>query len=219
MTGVAELERGYRRWLRLYPKAFRREHEAEILGVLLAGARAGQRRPDAMECLDLTSSALRMHLRATVPRSELNAIRLMYAGGMLELAAAVVTLVTIGDVRSAIVARNPGYTAAQWHAEVAGSLEPVIVGGAAAAGLCLWMAWATGRGHRWAKMLFVLFVALNVFSLFRGLSQGSAIYAQSDLAVGVALCLVQLAAVALIARSELRQLAARRAGVNGTGGG
>jgi hypothetical protein len=40
----ADLERAYRRWLRWYPRSFRREHEAEMLGVLLA-AGAGQRRP------------------------------------------------------------------------------------------------------------------------------------------------------------------------------
>lgn len=39
MTDAADLERGYRRWLRWYPKSFRREHEAEILAVLMAGAR------------------------------------------------------------------------------------------------------------------------------------------------------------------------------------
>jgi len=48
----AELERGYRRWLRWYPKSFRREHGAEILGVLMAGAREGQRQPELMECLE-----------------------------------------------------------------------------------------------------------------------------------------------------------------------
>lgn len=36
MTGAADLERGYRRWLRWYPKEFRREHEEEILAVLMA---------------------------------------------------------------------------------------------------------------------------------------------------------------------------------------
>jgi len=41
MTEAADLERGYRRWLRWYPQAFRREHEAEMLGVLLALARGG----------------------------------------------------------------------------------------------------------------------------------------------------------------------------------
>ena len=32
MSDAVDLERGYRRWLRWYPRRFRREHEAEILG-------------------------------------------------------------------------------------------------------------------------------------------------------------------------------------------
>ncbi len=51
MTAVESLERHYRRWLRWYPGAFRREYEEEILGVLLAGAREGKRRPGMTECV------------------------------------------------------------------------------------------------------------------------------------------------------------------------
>ena len=43
MTNTADLEHGYRRWLRWYPKSFRREHEAEILAVLLAVLAAANR--------------------------------------------------------------------------------------------------------------------------------------------------------------------------------
>jgi hypothetical protein len=37
MTDSAHLERRYRRLLAFYPKAFRREHEQEIVSVLMAG--------------------------------------------------------------------------------------------------------------------------------------------------------------------------------------
>ncbi len=37
MTDSTALERHYRRLLALYPKAFRREHEQEMLSVLIAG--------------------------------------------------------------------------------------------------------------------------------------------------------------------------------------
>ena len=36
MQETTGLERRYRRWLRCYPRSFRREHEAEILAVLQA---------------------------------------------------------------------------------------------------------------------------------------------------------------------------------------
>jgi len=201
VTDTADLERGYRRWLRWYPKSFRREHEAEILAVLLAGARAGQRQPAPMECLDLLRSALWMRLRPSVPRSNrpvFAAIKLMYLGAVVELATAVTILVTIGDVRSNVVKRNPGLTEGEWHAIVAGQLEPVAVAAGIAVGFWLWMAWSIGRGHRWAWIVFALFFGLNTYGLLDGLAGGSAVYARPDLAIGSVLWLVELAAVALI---------------------
>ena len=49
MTESAGLERGYRRLLACYPRAYRREHADEILAVLMAGAGEEQRRPRLAE--------------------------------------------------------------------------------------------------------------------------------------------------------------------------
>ncbi len=57
------LERGYRWLLAWYPRAYRREHEEEILAVLMAGARQGQRRPGMGESANLIMSALRVRFR------------------------------------------------------------------------------------------------------------------------------------------------------------
>jgi hypothetical protein len=51
------LVRDYRRLLRLFPSAYRREHEAEMLGHLLDGARPGQSRPTGPERRDLLRAA------------------------------------------------------------------------------------------------------------------------------------------------------------------
>jgi len=63
MSGPPALERGYRRLLAWYPRAFRREHEEEMLAVLLAGARPGQRRPRLAEAVNLILSGLGVRLR------------------------------------------------------------------------------------------------------------------------------------------------------------
>jgi hypothetical protein len=205
MTDAANLERGYRRWLRWYPGSFRREHESEILGVLMAGAREGQRRPEPMECLDLVGSALCMRLRPRVPRSDrsaFNAIKLMYAGAVVELSVAITVLATIGDVRSNVVKVNPGLTEGEWHAVVTGQLEPTAVAACISVGFWLLMAWSIGRGHRWARVAFAIFFGLNTFSLLHGLAGGSAEYARPDLAVAIVLWLVELAAAALILHME-----------------
>jgi hypothetical protein len=215
MTTDADLERSYRRWLKWYPAAFRREHEEEILGVLLAGARDGQRRLGLMECLDLASNGLRMRLRPTLPQSHRSArlaVQLMYAGAVLELGAAITVLATLGDVRSSVFARNPGYTEAQWGAEVASQFEPLVAAAGIAAVFGLWMAWASGRGHRWAKIVFAMFFGLNALCLVDGLGQGSAQYAQADVAIGITLCLVQFVAVVLVFPKDLRTISVVRTG-------
>ena len=63
MSGPGRLEGGYRRLLALYPAEHRRAHEAEMLGVLMTGARAGQRHPGVAESADLIWGALRIGLR------------------------------------------------------------------------------------------------------------------------------------------------------------
>lgn len=206
MTDSAELERGYRRWLRWYPKAFRREHESEILAVLMAGARADQRRPEPVECLDLIRGALRMHLRRRVSRSDrsaLTAVMLMYVGAVVELAVAIVILATVADLKANVLMTSPGLTYGEWHAVVIGQLAPLEVGAILSVGFWLWMAWSIGRGHRWAKIAFALFFALNISSLLNGLVHGSAVYARPDLAVAIVLCLVELASVIVIFRVKI----------------
>jgi hypothetical protein len=214
MTDAAVLERGYRRWLRWYPKTFRREHEAEILAVLMAGAREGQRRPEPMECLDLICSALSMHLRPRLPqldRSALNAVKLMYVGALVELAAAIIILATMADVKSNVVMSSPGLTEGEWRAIVVGQIAPNEVGAILAVGFWLWMGWSIGRGHRWARIVFALFLALNMYGLLNGLVHGSALYAQPDLAIGIVLCLVELVSIVVLFRANI---APSRSGAN-----
>ena len=62
MSESAALEGRYRRLLAWYPPSFRREQQDEMLAVLMAGARPGQRRPDLLETADLLRSALGMRL-------------------------------------------------------------------------------------------------------------------------------------------------------------
>lgn len=57
------LEAAYRRLLHWYPPAYRDRHEDEMLGILMAMSRPGQRRPGARESLDLLWAALRIRVR------------------------------------------------------------------------------------------------------------------------------------------------------------
>jgi hypothetical protein len=102
MTEQTELERRYRRLLASYPRAFRDEHEQEILAVLMACASEGQRRPGVVESADLIRSGLWMRLGPRLPSSAPTvraAVRLMYAGAavcLVNLGISVVSLALNG---------------------------------------------------------------------------------------------------------------------------
>lgn len=201
MTETEALERAYRRVLAFYPRAFRREHEEEMLAVLLDGAADGQRRPGLVESVDLIRGATYARLRLGAPRSARTvfvAVRLMYVGAALELIALATVLLTLGSLKATILQRDPNFTEAQWHAVVAAHIVPIAVGAPIAAGLSLWLAWANCRGHHWARIVFAALFAVNILSLLRGLAQHSATYSPAGVVAGGALCLVQLAAVVLI---------------------
>jgi hypothetical protein len=213
VSQAVTLEQSYQRWLRCYPKAFRQEHGAEILAVLMDSADASERPPTLVDRLDLLRSALWLRLRPRIPRSDRSmcaAIKLMWIGAIVELAVAITVFGTTGDVRSSIISRNPGLTQAQWHAEVTGQLDHLIVAASIAVGFWLLMALANGRRQRWARVAFALFFGLNTYSLLTGLAAGSATYARADLVAGTVLWLVELTALVLIFDKELRRLAVLR---------
>ena len=60
---AAALERRYSRLLRCYPPAHRQVHREEMLGVLLATARPGQRAPGARQTVNLVACGLAIRAR------------------------------------------------------------------------------------------------------------------------------------------------------------
>jgi hypothetical protein len=98
MTDQEHLERAYRRLLAWYPRAFRDENGPEILAVLMAGARDGQRRPGLAASADLIRGGLWLRLVPAVPRSARTvraAVWLMCAGAVIPAASLILSLVTL----------------------------------------------------------------------------------------------------------------------------
>jgi hypothetical protein len=197
---VSDLEHQYRRLLACYPRSFRRENEEEILGVLLSTAAEGQRRVGLAEAGDLIQGAFRarLRLREGCPPTARAAIRLMCAAALLELGYLVTVMVTEGSVRSAILARDPGLTAAQWHLIVVTHLLPDEIGAPVGVALWLWLAWAHGQGRYWARVVFSVIFVLSTFGLLAALAEDAVVYATADLAAGVALWMVEAAVLLLI---------------------
>jgi hypothetical protein len=205
VTDVGGLERSYRRWLRWYPRSFRTEYEAEILALLMEGARNGQCRSSPRECLNLVYSAVCVRLRPRVARSSrpvFVAIKAIWVGAAVELVTVVTLLTTMGAVRAKSLSQDPGLTARQWHAVVAGRIAPNVIGGLVAIGFWLCMVWSVGRGHRWPRVALPIFFFINLFGLLLGVLHGAAATSRPDLAAAFVLCVVELVAVVLVLRAK-----------------
>jgi hypothetical protein len=108
MNDSGDLERRYRRLVAWYPRAFRREHEQELIAVLMDASGAGQQRPGVRDSADLIKCAVWMRVRPGAPRSAgtvFVAVRLMYVSAALELLALVTVLRTLPSLKSAILRR------------------------------------------------------------------------------------------------------------------
>ena len=193
-TDSASLERGYRRLLAFYPRAFRRENEEEILAVLMACAQDGQTRPTLEAAADLVKGAARMRLRprAGQPRTVFAAVRLMWAGAAAELAALITIIVSAASVRSAVMHTHPAATpGAITHVVVAEVAVPIVIG------VWLFLAWAMSRGRDAARFAFTAFFLLITMNMIITQAQGAAVYAPADLIAGAVVWFIALAAVVL----------------------
>jgi hypothetical protein len=182
------------------------------MSVLAAGAEDGRWRPGLRASADLICSALWMRLRPGVSRRSptvFAAVRLMYIGAVVELVTLITVVATQGSVRAAIHARHPNFDATKWRLEVHTNLLPVQRSAMIAVAVWLWLAWANGRGHGWARVAFAAFFGVNALGLLRGIAQHAAAYAPADLIAGCMLCLVAAATVALTFSSQSRSHYAR----------
>jgi hypothetical protein len=158
MTDHADLERGYRRLLGSYPRAFRREKGPEILAVLMAGAPDGQRRPGPAESADLIRGGLWMRLHASVPRSARTvraAVRLIYAGAAVSVVQLIIALAfAAGDLNAYHVAMSGHHLTAAQLSHLRPFLITLVIGvpGLLAIAVWLWMARAVGQGRNWARI-------------------------------------------------------------------
>jgi len=200
MSGPARLERGYRRLLACYPRAYRRENEEEILAVLLACARDGQRRPGLAETADLIKGAVRMRLwpAPRAPRTVQAAVALMCAGVAAQLAYLIINVATAGSAGSAYARRYPPWAAAAVHHVVTVQVAKYEVGGTIGIGVCLLLAWALVRGRNLARFAVAAVFVLNFLAQLKAIGHGAAVNAQADTAAAFVVWLFILAASVLL---------------------
>jgi hypothetical protein len=168
MTDQEHLERAYRRLLACYPRAFREENGPEILAVLMACPRDGQRRPGPAQAADLIRGGLRMRLFPSVPRSAPTvraAVRLMYAGAAVSTANLIVLLAVIADIKAYHAVLGHRLTMAQVSQLNTAAITVEIVYTLVPIALWLWMARKNGQGRNWARGLSTVLFGLATLTL------------------------------------------------------
>lgn len=201
MTDRSLLERRYRRLLACYPRAFRAEHEEQMLIVLLACAGEGRRRPGLADSANLILNALRVRLRPRTSRSIPAAfwgVRIMALVAGLELAAAATVLVSREALHRALARHYPRFSPAHVASLVSTHTTSVLIGAPIAAAIWLALAVVNDRGHRWARGGAVAMLILTSLSLLVGVANHAATFASADLAAGIVLWVASLLATALI---------------------
>ena len=198
MNDTTDLERGYRRLVACYPRSFRNDNEEEILTVLLATARDGQRRPGLGESADLLKGALRMRMGLSrSPRTVLNAVRLMYLGAVAQLGVLIIVILTANGIRTAALHRYPHYSAQVLQAMNVNYIADLVAIPIAIA-LWLWMAWANGKGNDWARLVAVSLFAFDTLAMIIHLAQGSAELAPAAMIASGVVWAIGFAAITLI---------------------
>jgi hypothetical protein len=170
---TAALERRYRRLLRCYPPSHREIHREEMLGVLLASARPGQRVPDAAQAVNLVVCGLAIRARRAL--SSLADEPWQDALAVVSLVAPALMLI-IAVLDFAVAIRDVVIQAAMAHVPVWQLLSLVPVTGGPAVVMAGWLAVVllglTGRRRTAAAIASVL-VALALTVLVAGVMQVS----------------------------------------------
>src|ERR1022692_3686766 len=111
----------------------------------------------------------------------------------------IVSLATIGSLKSTILKRDPGFTTTQVHsAEVVVVAFAVIVG-LISVGLWLWMARANKAGKNWARITSSVFFGLNTLGLLAIFRQAEPVLSRL---ITLLVWLVGLAAIIMLWRKE-----------------
>jgi len=134
-----------------------------------------------------------------MPQSVANAVKLMYAGAVISAIEVIISLTTIGSLKSAIVKAYPHYSAAKVHdLEVAGIAEIVVSG---LIGIALWLVVArlNAAGRNWARIVASVLFGINTIELISLVAQPHALI---GILFAVLLWLAGLGAIVLLWRRE-----------------
>lgn len=109
--------------------------------------------------------------RPPAPPSIQTAVKLMYGGAAVSTVSLIVSLVTVGSIKTAIKKAKPSFTVTQVNQADHFIIGLAIVSGVIGIVLWLWMARANGQGRNWARILSSVLFILATLDLIGVFSQ------------------------------------------------
>lgn len=137
--------------------------------------------------------------RGPLPPSVDTASKTMVVGAIVSVLLLIVNVATISTVRTYLDNQHK-YSSSKINSLVAAGVATEIILGLIGAGLWLWMAWATRKGHSWARIVSTVFFAIGVIGAISGLAGNTT--PGWERAIGVIPALIGLVAIIFLWKKE-----------------
>ncbi|HTT53988.1 MAG TPA: hypothetical protein VMH35_21565 [Streptosporangiaceae bacterium] len=126
-------------------------------------------------------------------------MKLMYAGAAVSAISLIVTLLTIGSLKTAIHNADPSLSATKLHSAEVAAVAVAVIFGLIGIGLWLWMAYANKAGKNWARITATVFFGLDTLSVLTSFRQAEPVLSR---VVTLVIWLIGLGAIVLLYQRE-----------------
>jgi hypothetical protein len=137
--------------------------------------------------------------RPAAPTPVLQAVKLMYAGAIVSAVSLIITLLTVGSLKTAIHNADPSLTASKLHSAEVAAVAVAVVFGLIGIGLWLWMAYANKAGKNWARITATVFFGLDTLSILTSFRQAEPVLSRL---ISILIWLIGLGAIVLLYQRE-----------------
>lgn len=140
--------------------------------------------------------------RPPIPQSVTRAVQFMYAGAAASLIGIIISLTTIGSLKSEIRTRYPNYTTTQVNNAQHLAIGAAIVVGLITVGLWLWMAQMNKAGKGWARIVASVLFGIATLSTLSSLAAAGVASGGVSRIYGIVVWLIGLGAIIMLYRRE-----------------
>lgn len=137
--------------------------------------------------------------RPAPPTPVQQAVKLMYAGAIVSAISLIITLATVGSLKTAIHNADPSLSASKLHSAEVAAVAVAIVFGLIGIGLWLWMAYANKAGKNWARITATVFFGLDTLSVLTSFRQAEPILSRL---ISILIWLIGLGVIILLYQRE-----------------